>query len=273
MGIRKFNPTSPGRRFQSSSDYSDVTAERPYKPLTAPLKKSGGRNNTGEVTVWQRGGGNKRQYRIIDFIRNKIGIPATVATIEYDPNRSARIALLKYKDGEYRYILAPAGLNVGDVLMSGSGAEIKPGNALMMKEIPLGTMIHNIELNPGQGAKLVRGAGGAAQLVAKEGEYAQVKLPSGEARNVRASCMATIGQVGNVEYENISYGKAGRKRYLGKKPHVRGVVMNPVDHPLGGGEGRSSGGRPPCSPWGKPEGVKTRNNKRTDRLIVKRRGK
>jgi large subunit ribosomal protein L2 len=271
MGIRKFKPTSPGRRFQSSSDYSDVTANSPYKPLTAPLKKTGGRNNTGEVTVWWRGGGNKRQYRIIDFGRNKTGISATVATIEYDPNRSARIALLKYKDGEYRYILAPVGLKVGDTVMSGADAEIKPGNALMMKGIPLGTMIHNIELNPGQGGKLVRGAGAAAQLVAKEGAYVQIKLPSGEARNVMASCMATIGQVGNVEYENISYGKAGRNRYLGKKPHVRGVVMNPVDHPLGGGEGRTSGGRPPCSPWGKPEGVKTRNNKRTDRLIVKRR--
>jgi large subunit ribosomal protein L2 len=273
MGIRKFNPTSPGRRFQSSSDYSDLTTNKPHKPLTRPLRKTGGRNNTGEVTSWQRGGGTKRQYRIIDFNRNKIDIPATVTTIEYDPNRSARIALLKYKDGEYRYILAPVGLNIGDVVMSGANAEIKPGNALMIKGIPLGTMIHNVELNPGQGAKLVRGAGAAAQLVAKEGDYAQIKLPSGEARYVMASCIATIGQVGNVEYENISYGKAGRKRYLGKRPHVRGVVMNPVDHPLGGGEGRSSGGRPPCSPWGKPEGVKTRHNKRTDRFIVKRRGK
>ncbi len=273
MGIRKFKPTSPGRRFQSSSDYAEVTSDRPHKPLMSPLKKSGGRNNTGEVTSWQKGGGNKRQYRIIDFNRDKIGIPATVSTIEYDPNRSARIALLKYKDGEYRYILASVGLNVGDIVMSGPDAEIKPGNALMIKDIPLGTMVHNIELNPGQGAKLVRGAGGAAQLVAKEGQYAQIKLPSGEARNVMGTCMATVGQVGNVEYENISYGKAGRKRYLGVRPHVRGVVMNPHDHPLGGGEGRSSGGRPPCSPWGKPEGVKTRNNKRTDRLIVKRRGK
>ncbi len=200
MGIRKFNPTSAGRRFQSSSDYSDITTDRPHKPLTAPLRKSGGRNNTGEVTSWLRGGGNKRQYRIIDFNRNKIGIPATVATIEYDPNRSARIALLKYKDGEYRYILAPVGLSVGDSVMSGPNAEIKAGNALTIKGIPLGTMIHNIELNPGQGAKLVRGAGAAAQLVAKEGEYAQIKLPSGEARYVMASCMATIGQVGNVEY-------------------------------------------------------------------------
>ncbi|MBI3592187.1 MAG: 50S ribosomal protein L2, partial [Nitrospirae bacterium] len=207
MGIRKFNPTSPGRRFQSASDYKDITTDMPYKPLTVPLRKTGGRNNTGEVTVWQRGGGNKRQYRIIDFKRDKGGIPATVKTIEYDPNRSARIALLKYRDGEHRYILAPVGLGVGDIVMAGSDAEIKPGNALTIKEIPLGTMIHNIELQPGQGAKLVRGAGAAAQIVAKEGKYAQIKMPSGEARFVMASCMATIGQVGNVERENISYGK------------------------------------------------------------------
>ena len=271
MGIRKFNPTSPGRRFQSASDYREVTSDKPHKALTVPLKKTGGRNNTGEVTAWQRGGGNKRQYRIIDFKRDKTGIPATVKTIEYDPNRSARIALLKYRDGEYRYILAPGGLSVGDIVMAGSGAEIKPGNALSIKEIPLGTMIHNIELMPGQGAKLVRGAGSGAQIVAKEGKYAQIKMPSGEARMVMISCMATIGQVGNSERENISYGKAGRKRYLGKRPHVRGVAMNPIDHPLGGGEGKSSGGRPACSPWGKPEGVKTRSNKRTDKFIVKRR--
>ncbi|MEW5744734.1 MAG: 50S ribosomal protein L2 [Nitrospirota bacterium] len=271
MGIRKYNPTSAGRRFQSASDYKDVTTDTPHKPLTAPLRKTGGRNNTGEVTSWWRGGGNKRQYRIIDFKRDKVGIAATVETIEYDPNRSSRIALLKYKDGEYRYIIAPAGLSVGETLMSGTGAEIKTGNALPLKDIPLGTMVHNIELNPGQGAKLVRTAGAAAQIVAKEGKYAQIKMPSGEARLVLSVCMATVGQVGNAERENISYGKAGRKRYLGKRPHVRGVAMNPVDHPLGGGEGRSSGGRPPCSPWGKPEGVKTRNNKKTDRLIVKRR--
>ncbi len=271
MGIRKFNPTSPGRRFQSASDYREVTSSEPHKSLTVPLKKTGGRNNTGEVTSWQKGGGNKRQYRIIDFKRDKTGVPATVKTIEYDPNRSSRIALLKYRDGEHRYIIAPAGLNVGDAVMAGSGAEIKPGNALSIKEIPLGTMIHNIELMPGQGAKLVRGAGSAAQIVAKEGKYAQIKMPSGEARLVMVTCMATIGQVGNAERENISYGKAGRKRYLGKRPHVRGVAMNPIDHPLGGGEGKSSGGRPPCSPWGKPEGVKTRRNKRTDQYIVKRR--
>lgn len=271
MGIRKYNPTSPGRRFQSASDYTEVTSQEPYKPLCKPLKKTGGRNNTGSVTVWHRGGGNKRLYRIIDFKRDKIGIPATVKSIEYDPNRSARIALLQYKDGEYRYILAPVGLNVGDTVMSGPDAEIKTGNALPISAIPLGTLIHNIELNPGQGAKLVRSAGNAAQIVAKEDKYAQIKMPSGEVRLIRTSCMATIGQVSNVEYENISYGKAGRKRYLGIRPHVRGVAMNPIDHPLGGGEGKSSGGRPACSPWGKPEGVKTRKNKRTEKFIVKKR--
>jgi large subunit ribosomal protein L2 len=271
MGIRKYNPTSSGRRFQSSSDYKDITADSPYKPLSAPLRKTGGRNNTGQVTVWQRGGGNKRIYRMIDFNREKIGIPAVVKTIEYDPNRSARIALLKYRDGEHRYILAPVGLGVGDTVMTGPDAEIKPGNAMPISAIPLGTMIHNIELNPGQGAKLVRTAGVAAQIVAKEGKFAQIKMPSGEVRIVMTSCMATIGQVGNVEHENVTYGKAGRKRYLGKRPHVRGVAMNPIDHPLGGGEGKSSGGRPACSPWGKPEGVKTRRNKRTDKFIVKKR--
>lgn len=271
MGIRKYKSTSPGRRFQSSSDYREITSEEPYKKLTVPLKKTGGRNNTGEVTAWHRGGGNKRHYRIIDFTRNKIGIPATVKSIEYDPNRSARIALLKYIDGEHRYILCPIGLKIGDTVMSGTDVEIKPGNALPVKDIPLGTMIHNIEIMPGQGAKLVRSAGGAAQLIAKEGKYAQIKMPSGEVRLILNNCMATIGQVSNVEHENISYGKAGRKRYLGIRPHVRGVAMNPIDHPLGGGEGRSSGGRPACSPWGKPEGVKTRHNKRTDRFIVKKR--
>ena len=271
MGIRKYKPTSPGRRFQTSSDYKDITTDAPRKALTVPLKKTGGRNNEGTVTVWHRGGGNKHRYRIIDFKRNKIGIPATVATIEYDPNRSARIALLKYADGEYRYILAPTGVSIGDVVMSGPNAEIKPGNAMPLKEIPLGTLIHNIELKPGEGAKLVRSAGSSAQLVAKEGKYAQLKMPSGEARIIMSSCMAVIGQVGNSEHENVSYGKAGRMRYVGKKPHVRGVAMNPVDHPLGGGEGKASGGRPACSPWGKPEGVKTRRNQRTDQFIVKRR--
>ncbi|NTU43196.1 MAG: 50S ribosomal protein L2 [Nitrospirales bacterium] len=271
MGIRKFKPTSAGRRFQSASDYKDITADSPYKPLTAPLKKTGGRNNSGCVTAWQKGGGNKRQYRIIDFKRDKTGMAAEVKTVEYDPNRSARIALLKYKDGEHRYIIAPVGLKVGDLVMSGAGSDIKPGNALAIKDIPLGTMIHNVELRPGQGAKLVRTAGASAQIVAKDAKYAQIKMPSEEVRFIMAICIATVGQVGNIDHENISYGKAGRKRYLGVRPHVRGVVMNPVDHPLGGGEGRTSGGRPPCSPWGKPEGVKTRRNKRTNKLIVKRR--
>ncbi len=243
----------------------------PHKPLTSSLNKTGGRNSEGRVTVWHRGGGNRRQYRIIDFKRDKVGISAQVSSIEYDPNRSARIALLKYQDGEYRYILAPVGLNVGDSVVSGPDAEIKPGNALPIKDIPLGTMIHNIELRPGQGAKLVRSAGTSAQIVAKEGTYAHLKMPSGEARLVLSRCMATIGQVGNIEHENISYGKAGRVRYLGKRPHVRGVAMNPIDHPLGGGEGKSSGGRPACSPWGKPEGVKTRKNKSTNKFIVKKR--
>ncbi len=271
MGVKKYKPTSPGRRFQSSSDYKEITSKEPHKPLTSAIKKSGGRNNKGEVTAWQRGGGNKRHYRIIDFKRDKKGIPAVVKTIEYDPNRSARIALLNYKDGEYRYIIAPVGLNVGDTVVSGEGAEIKPGNAIYIKDIPLGTMIHNIEIMPGQGARLVRTAGGSAQIVARENKYAQVKMPSGEVRLIQTTCMATIGQIGNVEHENISFGKAGRKRHIGKRPHVRGVAMNPVDHPLGGGEGRSSGGRPPCSPWGKPEGIKTRHNKRTSRFIVKKR--
>ncbi|MBF0329775.1 MAG: 50S ribosomal protein L2 [Nitrospirae bacterium] len=271
MGVKKYKPTSPGRRFQTASDYKDITTDKPHKPLTERKTKTGGRNNTGKVTAWQKGGGNKVLYRKIDFKRDKLNIPATVKTIEYDPNRSARIALLKYNDGEYRYILAPVGLVAGDKVMSGIDVEIKPGNALYIKDIPLGTMIHNIELNPGQGAKLVRSAGVAAQIVAKEGAYAQVKMPSGEVRLIRMNCMATIGQVGNIEHENISYGKAGRTRYKGVRPHVRGVAMNPIDHPLGGGEGRSSGGRPPCSPWGKPEGVKTRRNKRTNKFIVKRR--
>jgi large subunit ribosomal protein L2 len=271
MGIKKYNPTSPGKRFRSVMDYAEVTSDRPLKSLVRPLKKTGGRNNSGCVTAWQRGGGNKRKYRIIDFKRDKVGVPAVIETIEYDPNRSARIALLKYKDGERRYIILPTGMNVGDELLSGKGAEIKTGNALPLSDIPLGTFIHNIELRPGQGAKMVRSAGSSAQLIAKEEGYCQVKLASGEVRRVIALCMATIGQVGNPEHENVSFGKAGRNRWIGKRPHVRGVAMNPIDHPLGGGEGRSSGGRPPCTPWGKPEGIKTRRNKRTDVYIVKRR--
>lgn len=272
MGVKKFNPTSPGRRFQTVSDFEEITTDRPYEPLLKALKKTGGRNSYGRVTSWQRGGGNKRRYRIIDFKRDKNGVPAVVETIEYDPNRSARIALLKYRDGERRYIVAPSGLKVGDDVLSGSGVEIKTGNALPLNEIPLGTFIHNIELQPRGGAKLVRSAGLSAQLIAKAQDYCHVKLSSGEVRLVPALCTATVGQVSNPEHENISYGKAGRIRWLGKRPHVRGVAMNPVDHPLGGGEGRSSGGRPACSPWGKPEGVKTRQNKRTDKFIVKRRG-
>lgn len=271
MGIRKYNPTSPARRFQTAFDYKEVTSDKPFEGLVAPLKKTGGRNSYGRVTAWQRGGGNKRMYRIIDFKRDKKGVPAVVETIEYDPNRSARIALLKYKDGERRYITAPVGLSVGDGVVSGSGVDVKVGNAMPVSEIPLGTFIHNIELRPGQGAKLVRSAGMQAQLVAKDDSYAQIKLASGEVRLVPAGCLATVGQVGNTDHENISYGKAGRMRWKGIRPHVRGVAMNPVDHPLGGGEGRSSGGRPACSPWGKPEGIRTRHNKRTDRYIVKKR--
>lgn len=271
MAIRKYNPTSPGKRFRTVSDFAEITVDAPLKSLIKPLKKTGGRNNNGRITSWNRGGGNKRKYRVIDFKRNKIGIPAIVATIEYDPNRSARIALLHYKDGEKRYIILPAGLNVGDEVVSGRGAEIKIGSALPLSDIPLGTFIHNIELYPGQGAKMVRSAGSSAQIIAKDENYVQIKLSSGEVRRVRNACMATVGQVSNAEHENISLGKAGRSRWVGRRPVVRGVAMNPVDHPLGGGEGRSSGGRPPCTPWGKPEGRKTRHSKITDKYIVKRR--
>lgn len=271
MGIKKYNPTSPGVRFQTVSDFADITTDKPHKPLLKSLKKTGGRNSSGRVTAWHRGGGNKKNFRIIDFKRNKLGVAALVGSIEYDPNRSARIALLNYRDGDKRYIIAPSGLNVGDEVISGKGVEIKTGNALPLSDMPLGTFIHNIELRPGEGAKLVRSAGSSAQLIAKEDRYVQVKLSSGEARFVPSDCMATVGQVSNSDHENISYGKAGRMRWLGRKPIVRGVAMNPIDHPLGGGEGKASGGRPACTPWGKPEGVKTRQNKRTDRLIIKRR--
>jgi large subunit ribosomal protein L2 len=273
MGIKKYKPTSPGTRFRSGSDFSEITETTPYKPLMRPLKRTGGRNNTGRITSWQKGGGHKRQYRIIDFKRNKLNIPCTVETIEYDPNRTSRIALLKYADGERRYIIAPQDVNVGDSLVSGPESEIKTGNALPVKNIPLGMIIHNIELRPGQGGKIARSAGTYAQLVAKDGKMCQLKLSSSEVRYVPADCMATLGQVGNAEVENISIGKAGRNRWRGKRPNVRAVVMNPVDHPLGGGEGKTSGGRPPCSPWGKPEGKKTRKNKKTDRMIVRRRNK
>src|SRR6202030_4128776 len=267
-------PTSPGRRFQSVSDFSEVTKTKPEKTLLAPKPGSGGRNNHGRKTARHRGGGHKQQYRMIDFRRNKDGIPAKVASIEYDPNRNARIALLHYVDGEKRYILAPAGLEVGRTVKSGPDADILVGNALPLKNIPAGTVVHNIELKPGKGGQMARSAGAQAQLVSKEGDYALLKLPSGEIRKVQVQCVATIGQVGNVEHENVSLGKAGRKRWMGKMPHNRGVSMNPVDHPHGGGEGKTSGGRHPVTPWGQPtRGFKTRNNKRTNQWIVTRKTK
>ncbi|MEW5761930.1 MAG: 50S ribosomal protein L2 [Bacillota bacterium] len=273
MAVKKYRPTSPGRRFVTVADFKELTATEPEKSLVAPLRKTGGRNNLGRITVRHRGGGHKRLYRIIDFKRDKDGIPARVASIEYDPNRSARIALLHYADGEKRYILAPVGLEVGQTVVSGPEADIKVGNTLPLRNIPTGTLIHNLELRPGQGARVVRSAGAAAQLMAKEGDFAHVRLPSGEVRLFPLACRATIGQVGNVEHENISVGKAGRNRWLGIRPTVRGVVMNPVDHPHGGGEGRSPIGRHPVTPWGKPAlGVKTRKKKKaSDRLIVQRR--
>ena len=274
MGIRRHKPTTPTLRYQTVSTFEEVTKTRPEKRLTAPLKSKGGRNCYGRVTMRFRGGGHKRLYRIIDFKRDKFGIPATVASIEYDPNRSARIALLNYADGEKRYILAPAGLNVGDKVMSGPGSEIRVGNTLPLKNIPLGTEVHNVELVPGKGGQLARGAGTFVQIAAKEGKYAHLKLPSGEVRLARQECLATIGQVGNVDHENITIGKAGRSRWLGRRPHVRGVAMNPIDHPMGGGEGKSSGGRHPCSPWGVPtKGYKTRKRKLSDKYIVRRRKK
>ncbi|MCD6560300.1 MAG: 50S ribosomal protein L2 [Deltaproteobacteria bacterium] len=272
MGIKKNKPTSPGKRFQTSSTFEELTRDKPEKSLLKFIKKKGGRNALGRMTVRHRGGGHKRLYRVIDFKRDKDGIPARVYSIEYDPNRSANIALLHYVDGEKRYILAPQKLKVGDRLVSGTGAEVRTGNAIAIKDIPLGTFIHNIEMNVGHGGQLARSAGSYAQLMAKEGKYAQIKLPSGEVRMVLQNCKATIGQVGNQEHENISIGKAGRNRWLGKRPHVRGVAMNPVDHPHGGGEGKSSGGRHPVTPWGVPtKGYRTRGKKASDRLIVKRR--
>ena len=274
MAIKKYRPTSPGRRFMSVSAFEEITTTTPEKSLLAPIKKTGGRNVHGRITVRHIGGGNRRKYRIIDFKRNKDGIPAKVATIEYDPNRTANIALLHYADGEKRYILAPYGLRVGDQILSGETADIKPGNALQIQNIPVGTLIHNIELKPGKGGQLVRSAGNAAQLMAKEGAYAQVRLPSGEVRMIPMNAKATIGQVGNLDSENINIGKAGRKRHMGVRPTVRGSVMNPCDHPHGGGEGKSPIGRPgPVTPWGKPAlGYKTRKTKNpTDKFIVKRR--
>ena len=274
MAIKKYNPTSPARRFMTVSDFAEITKKSPERSLLAKKDKHAGRNSYGRITVRHRGGGNRRKYRIIDFKRNKDGMPATVIGVEYDPNRSANIALIQYEDGEKAYIIAPIGLTDGDVVVSGEGADIKPGNALFIKDIPVGTLIHNIELYPGKGAQLVRRAGNSAQLMAKEGDYAQVRLPSGEVRMIRLDCKATIGVVGNQQHENVSIGKAGRKRHMGWRPTVRGVVMNPNDHPHGGGEGKSPIGRPaPVTPWGKPAlGLKTRKTKnRTDKFIVKRR--
>jgi large subunit ribosomal protein L2 len=274
MPIKTYRPTTQTLRYRTTLVNDDITSTSPHKPLLEPKPRTGGRRNSGQTTMRFIGGGHKRKLRIIDFKRDKIGIPATVATIEYDPNRSARIALLNYADGEKRYILQPDGLKVGQKILSGPEADILVGNALPLKNIPPGTMIHNIELKPGKGAQMVRSAGGSAQLVAKEGDYALVKLPSGETRKVAQECMATIGQVGNLDHENVTIGKAGRSRWLGKRPHNRGVSMNPVDHPHGGGEGKTSGGRHPVTPWGQPtRGYKTRNNKRTDAFIVNRRGK
>lgn len=273
MAIKTYKPTTPGMRHRTGYSFEEITSSRPRKSLLSSLNKSGGRNNHGRVTADHRGTGHKRAYRLIDFKRNKPGVPAAVAAIEYDPNRSCRIALLKYADGEWRYIIAPLGLTVGDRIMSGSGIEIKVGNAMPLSEIPLGSAVHNIELKKGKGGQLVRTAGGSAQLMAKEGEYAHLRLPSGEVRLVRLECYATLGQVGNLEHENISIGKAGRNRWLGIKPHSRGVAKNPHDHPMGGGEGKSSGGRHPCSPKGLlAKGKKTRKKKNpTSKFILKRR--
>ncbi len=271
MAIRKRKPTSAGRRFQSSSDFSDVTKSKPEKALTKPRPKSGGRNSYGRVTSRRRGGGHKQKYRDIDFKRNKDGVPAKVAAIEYDPNRNANIALLHYVDGEKSYVVAAQGVQVGDMLQNGHGAEIRPGNALPLRYIPVGTIIHNIELKPGAGAKMARGAGTSVQLVAKEGLFATLRLPSTEMRRVPIDCRATVGTVGNAEVGLISLGKAGRNRWKGRRPKVRGVAMNPVDHPLGGGEGKSSGGRHPVSPWGKPEGRTRKKRKASTPLIIRRR--
>jgi large subunit ribosomal protein L2 len=272
MALKQYNPTSPGRRFMTTLTFDEITKKQPDKGLTEPLKRTGGRNSKGGITIWFRGGGHKRRYRVIDFRRDKRDIPAKVAAVEYDPNRSARIALLHYADGEKRYILCPDGLHVGQTVLAGEGADILPGNCLPLRLIPPGTFVHNVELKLGKGGQLVRAAGAQAQLVAREGEYAQVKLPSGEIREIHSDCVATVGQVGNLEHKNVSIGKAGRSRWLGRRPHNRGVAMNPIDHPHGGGEGKTSGGRHPVTPWGKPtKGAKTRNNKRTQQFIVKRR--
>ncbi|OGC80901.1 MAG: 50S ribosomal protein L2 [candidate division Zixibacteria bacterium RBG_16_43_9] len=272
MPLRKYKPVTPGLRFKTLPTFEEITKDKPEESLVVTLKKKGGRNNYGRITCRYRGGGSKRYYRIIDFKRDKLNIPAKVASIEYDPNRSTRIALLNYSDGEKRYILAPLELKVGDKIMAGDEVEIKPGNAMPLAKVPLGTMIHNVELRRGKGGQIARSAGGMAQLVAKEGEYGHLRLPSGEIRLVRLECFGTIGQLSNIDHENISFGKAGRTRWMGRRPRVRGVAMNPVDHPMGGGEGKSSGGRHPTTPWGKAtKGLKTRKRKLSDRWIVKRR--
>ena len=274
MPIKERKPINASSRFQTYLTFEELTTDRPHKALTKGKSKTGGRNNQGQLTSWWRGGGHKRRYRVIDFKRDKHGVPAKVASIEYDPNRSARIALLNYADGEKRYILWPNGLKMGSEVVSGPAAEVNLGNAMPLRRIPLGTVVHNIELKIGKGGQMVRSAGAGAQLMAREGGWAQVKLPSGEVRRVHVECYATVGQVGNLEHENVSIGKAGRNRWLGYKPHNRGVSMNPVDHPMGGGEGKTSGGRHPTTPWGTPtKGYKTRNNKRTDKMIVRRRNK
>lgn len=273
MGIKTYNPITPGQRGKTGYSFDELTTDRPYRKLVAALKKSGGRNNQGRITIRFRGGGHKRKYRIIDFRRDKLEVPGAVETIEYDPNRTARIALVKYSDGDRRYILAPLGIKVGDgIISTDKEAEILPGNALPLKNIPVGTVIHNIEYKPGRGGQIARTAGAAATLMAKEGKYALIKMPSGELRKILVECRATIGQIGNVEHGNIKTGKAGRSRWSGARPHVRGTVMNPVDHPHGGGEGKTKGGRIPVTPWGKPtKGYKTRRNKRTQKFIVRRR--
>jgi large subunit ribosomal protein L2 len=275
MPTKNYKPTSPGRRSMTVSDFAEITSKKPEKAAVGGrVAKSGGRNGNGRITAWHRGGGHKRRYRTVDFRREKQGVPAKVAAVEYDPNRSANIALLYYADGEKRYILCPSELKVGDTVVAGPQAEINPGNSLPLSAIPLGTIIHSIEMRPGKGAQLVRSAGAGARLMAKEGNYATLRLPSHEMRMIHVDCTATVGQVGNIEHENQTIGKAGRSRWLGKRSNVRGVAMNPVDHPMGGGEGRSSGGRHPCTPWGKPtKGQKTRKNTRSDKYIVKRRGK
>ena len=274
MGLKSYRPLTPTLRYKQLNDKKEITADKPYKPLTVGKKRSSGRSNVGEITSRRRGGGHKKAYRIIDFKRNRVGIPCTVETIEYDPNRSARIALVKYADGKRQYIIAPANIKVGDVLNSGVGAEYRIGNALPLKDIPLNATIHNVEMIPGKGAQIARSAGAGAELIAKDGKLCQVRIPSGEIRYIPEDALATIGQVSNIDHMNESSGSAGRSRWLGIRPSVRGVVMNPVDHPLGGGEGRTSGGRHPVSPWGKPaKGKKTRNNKRTDHYIVRRRQK